>query len=213
MIGRKGGVTFVFDLDSTLIQQETIDELAKLANAGEKVQQITKRAMEGEIDFKEALKARVSLLKGLNAQDSWSKLIANLKYTEGVEELFRELRALFPDCKIVIASGGFLPLAEFVGKALEADSVFANELATDEQGNFTGELANKVIVDSEFKASLVTENSVAIGDGANDIAMLKKAQLSIAFNGKPVVARAAKHSVESNFIYSILPIIKAFYSL
>ncbi|CAG8482930.1 13688_t:CDS:2 [Racocetra fulgida] len=189
---RKHKRLVVFDMDSTLIQQEVIDEIAKMAGVVNKT--ITEAAMNGEIDFKESLRRRVSLLKGTST-DVLQAIKKNLIFTEGAHLLCKALKKI--GFKLAVISGGFIPLAMYVKNELGLDYAFANQLKVSSDGlTFTGELDGP-IVDGERKAELLEviaqaeniklEQVVAVGDGANDLFMLAKAGLGIAFNAKPRV--------------------------
>jgi phosphoserine phosphatase len=187
----------VFDVDGTLIDAEMIDELAKAAGVGGKVSEITSRAMNGEIEFKEALKERVRLLKGLDASVLES-IVENLDVTPGAEELITALKAL--GYKIALISGGF---TQFVGKIKEKlgiDYVYANKLVI-EDGKLTGELVEPII-DAERKAEL--EQVVAVGDGANDRFMLQNSGLGIALYPKEVLQKVAAGVITKENLAGIL---------
>jgi phosphoserine phosphatase len=191
-----------FDMDSTLIKTEVIDELAKRAGVGEQVQEITARAMRGEIDFRESFKERVALLKGLD--ESVMKDIAeHLPITEGVERLMYVLKRY--GYKIAILSGGFTYFGNYLKERFGIDYVYANNLEIVD-GKLTGRYVGD-IVDGKRKAELLqllaqVENvdiaqTIAVGDGANDLPMLSVAGLGIAFHAKPKVKANAKQSINT----------------
>lgn len=191
-----------FDMDSTLIQTECIDELAERAGVGEQVRAITESAMRGEIDFKESFTERVALLKGLD--ESVMKDIAeNLPITEGVERLMFVLKHY--GYKIAILSGGFTYFGEYLKRKFGIDYVYANELEI-ENGKLTGRYLGE-IVDGKRKAELLKllaqvekvdiAQTIAVGDGANDLPMLSTAGLGIAFHAKPKVVENAEQSINT----------------
>ncbi|WP_314714387.1 phosphoserine phosphatase SerB [Segatella salivae] len=192
-----------FDMDSTLIQTECIDELAMRAGVGDKVKAITERAMRGEIDFKESFTQRVSLLKGLDI--SVMKDIADhLPITEGADRLMSVLKRC--GYKIAILSGGFTYFGEQLRRRYGIDYVYANELEIDENGKLTGHYVGD-IVDGKRKAELLKliaqveqvnlAQTIAVGDGANDLPMISEAGLGIAFHAKPRVKATAQQSINN----------------
>ena len=198
-----------FDMDSTLIQAEVIDELAKRGGVGRQVSQITERAMHGEMDFKESLIQRVALLKGL-PESALAEVAATLSLTEGTERLIATLKKL--GYKTAILSGGFTYFGRTLQRRFGFDYVFANDLEIAD-GLITGKLAAE-IVDGERKAALLAsiarqegfslEQTIAVGDGANDLPMLSIAGLGIAFNAKPRVKASAKQSLNTLGLDGIL---------
>lgn len=192
-----------FDMDSTLIQTECIDELAMRAGVGDQVKAITERAMRGEIDFKESFKERVALLKGLDV--SVMKDIAeHMPITEGVDRLMAVLKRY--GYKIAILSGGFTYFGEFLQRKYGIDYMYANELEVDDNGRLTGNYIGD-IVDGHRKAELLKliaqvekvnlAQTIAVGDGANDLPMISEAGLGIAFHAKPRVVANAKQSINT----------------
>lgn len=198
-----------FDMDSTLIETEVIDELADRAGVGKEVREITESAMRGEIDFHESFTRRVALLKGLDV--SVMKDIAeNLPMTEGIERLMKTLKTV--GFKIAILSGGFTYFGEYLKRKFGIDYVYANELEVID-GKLTGRYVGD-IVDGKRKAELLRllaqiENvniaqTIAVGDGANDIPMLNTAGLGIAFHAKPKVKANTKQSISTIGLDGIL---------
>ena len=192
-----------FDMDSTLIQAECIDELARRHGVYDQVAAITERAMRGEIDFKESFTERVALLKGLDIS-VMQDIAEHLPMTEGVDRLMSVLKTC--GYKIAILSGGFTFFGEYLQRRFGIDYVYANELEVGEDGKLTGRYVGEV-VDGRRKADLLkliaqTEKvniaqTIAVGDGANDLPMLNEAGLGIAFHAKPRVKKEAGQSLSS----------------
>ena len=192
-----------FDMDSTLIQTECIDELADRAGVGEQVRAITESAMRGEIDFKESFTRRVALLKGLDAS-VMQEIAKNMPITEGADRLMKVLKKC--GYKIAILSGGFTYFGEYLQRRYGIDYVYANELEINEDGKLTGRYLGE-IVDGHRKAELLRliaqvekvnlAQTIAVGDGANDLPMLSEAGLGIAFHAKPRVVASAEQSINT----------------
>ncbi len=192
-----------FDMDSTLIQTECIDELAERAGVGDQVKAITERAMRGEIDFKESFTERVALLKGLDVS-VMQDIAEHLPITEGVDRLMEVLKRC--GYKIAILSGGFTYFGEYLQRKYGIDYVYANELEIDDNGKLTGRYVGEV-VDGRRKAELLKliaqvekvnlAQTIAVGDGANDLPMISEAGLGIAFHAKPRVVANARQSINT----------------
>jgi len=198
-----------FDMDSTLIQAEVIDELAAAAGVGPQVAAITEAAMRGELDFRESFRRRMALLAGLD-QSVLAGIAERLPITDGAERLIHTLKQL--GYRIAILSGGFTYFAEYLQRRLDIDYVHANRLEL-EQGRLTGRVTGQV-VDGARKAELLRkiaaregirlEQVIAVGDGANDLPMLSIAGLGIAFHAKPLVKEQARHSLATVGLDGIL---------
>ena len=198
-----------FDMDSTLIDTEVIDELARVAGVGSEVEAITSAAMAGEIDFSESLRQRVALLAGLD-ESYLEQIAARLPLTEGVERLFFMLKKL--GYRTAIISGGFTYFGDYLRQQLGVDYVVANTLEI-ESGKLTGQVVGG-IVDAQQKAvalkeiaakeNISLEQTIAVGDGANDLEMLIAAGLGIAYHAKAIVRVRSKHAISTLGLDSIL---------
>ena len=198
-----------FDMDSTLIEAEVIDELAKAAGVGDQVVAITEAAMAGELDFNESFTRRMALLKGLD-ESVLSEIAERLPVTEGAERLITTLTKL--GYKTAILSGGFNYFGRYLQKKLGIDYVYANELEIVDgkvTGRVTGEIVNgqrkaELLKALAEKENLNLEQVVAVGDGANDLPMISIAGLGIAFRAKPVVKAEAKQAISNLGLDAIL---------
>ncbi len=191
-----------FDMDSTLIQTEVINELAELAGVGEQVSEITESAMRGEIDFNESFKKRMSLLKGLS-EEVLQNVAINLPITKGARRLIDTLKSY--GYKTAILSGGFTYFGNYLQKELGIDYVHANELEIKDgalTGGYIGEIVDgqkkaEFLKEIAAKEGIAIEQTIAVGDGANDLPMLNLAGLGIAFHAKPKVKDNAQSSISS----------------
>lgn len=199
----------VMDMDSTTIQIECIDEIAKLAGVGEQVSEVTAHAMRGELDFSQSLRSRVALLKGAPVK-ILDDVKDNLPLMPGVEVLLSHLQVY--GWKVILASGGFTYFARALQRQLGFDAVFANELGLKD-GRLTGEVVGD-IVDAQYKVSVLKHMSeqfqidpmqtIAIGDGANDLAMLAESSLGVALHAKPIVQQKAKIAINYSNLEGLL---------
>ncbi|WP_209622629.1 phosphoserine phosphatase SerB [Methanolobus bombayensis] len=203
----------VFDMDSTLIDAETIDELANAAGVGEEVASITEKAMKGELDFSEALLERVKLLKGLsleNAHDALDKM----PLMPGAKELIDYLKSR--GYKTAMISGGFTMAAERIGKILGIDYVVANNLLKDNcclTGEVNGPLTEQgskecVLEEITGRYGIKPDECIVVGDGANDICIFKRAKYAIAFNSKPILREYADIVITEKNLEAVIPVIQ-----
>jgi phosphoserine phosphatase len=209
---RKNKRLVFFDMDSTLVDMEIIDEMAQRAGVFKEVSRITEKAMRGDIDFEESLTQRVALLKGLKVGEL-EKIRKDMKLSEGAEDLVDTLKRL--GFKLGLVSGGFDYFSDFLREKLGLDFSYANQLEI-KNGALTGKVSGK-IVDNTYKAKIVNmvsseqgillDQTVAIGDGANDVLMLGQAGLGIAYNAKERLERAANMSLGRARLKNILYIL------
>ena len=204
----------VMDMDSTAIKIECIDEIAKLAGSGEMVAEITERAMRGELDFSQSLRQRVATLKSA-PENILQQVRENLPLMEGLRETVQTLKQ--HGWKVAIASGGFTYFADYLKAQLGLDFVAANQFEID-NGLLTGEVKGE-IVDAQYKAktlqklaqqfNIAPQNTVAIGDGANDLAMMQVADLGVAYHAKPKVQQQAQVRINYGDLTALLVILSA----
>jgi phosphoserine phosphatase len=209
---RKNKRLVFFDMDSTLVDMEIIDEMAQRAGVFKEVSRITEKARRGDVDFEEALTQRVALLKGLPVEEL-EKIRSEMKLSEGAEDLVETLKRL--GYKLGLVSGGFDYFSDYLKGRLGLDFAFANQLEI-KNGALTGKVSGS-IVDNTFKAKIVNmvasregvllDQTVAIGDGANDVLMLGQAGLGIAYNAKEKLERAANMSLGRARLKNILYIL------
>ncbi|ELA08989.1 phosphoserine phosphatase SerB [Moraxella macacae 0408225] len=203
----------LFDMDSTLIEQEVIVELAKKAGVGEQVDLITNEAMRGEIDFDASFVKRVALLKGLDIRVLDEIIAQNLSFSLGAKYLIDRLKQA--NYHVVLVSGGFTYFANYVKDYLGIDEVFANELDI-QNGKLTGKITTP-IVNGAKKAEILQQvakrlgidlaETVAIGDGANDIPMLQLADIGIAYRAKPIVQEQADFAINITGLDGVLAVL------
>ena len=201
----------VFDMDSTLIQQEVIDEIASLIGVEKEVSAITAAAMNGELDFEASLRARCKLLKGVPSS-VFETLKPRITLNEGVKELITALKRL--GFKTAVLSGGFTPLTGWMGQRLGLDYAFANHLVVSEDGaTLTGELTGEIVhaqkkrqhvLEIAEKEGILLEQVVCVGDGANDLPMMGVAGLGVAFHAKPKVQMQAPARLNSKSMLDVL---------
>ncbi len=199
----------VCDMDSTIVASETLDDVAEQAGIGEQVSEITSRAMRGEIDFRQALNERLTLLSGLS-ENSFKELAENVQYNPGAEMLLKVCKQ--NDIRTVLVSGGFEPIVKVVAEKLGFDHYVCNRLQISD-GKLTGEFIEP-IVDASTKLAVLMEEceqlnikpaqACCIGDGANDLPMLQAAGLGVGFQGKPLLRLSLPYQLNSSGLDSIL---------
>ena len=202
----------VMDVDSTLIMEEGIDLLGEEAGVGAQVAAITERAMRGELDFEAALRERVALLKGL-PEDIFARIAERIHFTPGAEDLVKELHKR--GYKVGLVSGGFHETVDRLAEQLGIDYVKANRLEI-QQGFLTGQVLGKIVTKDTKLAMLkawAAENklelnqTIAMGDGANDLPMIQAAGIGIAFMAKPIVSRLAPYRIETRDLRLVFEIL------
>lgn len=202
----------VMDVDSTLIKEEVIDVLGQEAGLGQKVSEITERAMRGELDFEESLSERVALLKGL-PESIFEQVSQTLHFNQGAKELIDELHRR--GYKVGLVSGGFHQILDLLIKDLDIDYVKANHLEVSD-GYLTGKTAGEVVTKETKRLMLekwASENgldlsqTIAMGDGANDLLMIKAAGIGIAFCAKPIVRQQAPYQITEPDLYQVIRIL------
>lgn len=201
----------VFDMDSTLIYQEVIELIAAYADVEEQVREITERAMNNELDFKQSLRERVKLLKGLKIDQLYDEIKLKLLITKGVPELCEQLHA--NGCKLAVLSGGFIPFANYIKEKLNLDFARANVLETDQDGLLTG-VTTGTVVDGQYKAETLLqlcqeygipqEASCMVGDGGNDLPAMAVAGFGVAWNAKPKVQELAPSKLNTHSMVNLL---------
>ena len=208
-IFQKRKKVIVFDMDSTIVEGEIIDEMARLAGVGKKVAVVTEKGMQGEIDFSESLRTRVSFLRGLRVK-SLDSIAKSFKLTKGSEELIGALKEM--GFKVALLSGGFSYFTDVLKKRLGFDYAFGNELEI-KGGKLTGRIKGRII-DEKRKAKILDDicrregitrdEAVAVGDGSNDRIMVANAGLGIAFNAKEVLKKVADGAITRNHMKGVL---------
>lgn len=208
----KNAKLIALDMDSTLVDVEIIDELAKVAGVGNEVAKITRKATRGEIDFEEALKYRVQLLRGLSEMDV-RRVAKEAPIMEGAKRLISEAKSR--GYKTVMITGSFMTVAEIIGKKLDLDYIISNELVV-KNGVLTGEVRGALMtLDSKERAlvqiatseGIPLKNCVVVGDGANDLDMFKSAGLSIAFNANSILKDVADIVITQKNLGLIIPLL------
>jgi|TARA_B110000438_G_scaffold281363_1_gene307469 phosphoserine phosphatase len=189
-------------MDSTIITSETIDELAVLAGYGPEISSITKQSMKGELDFNETIHKRVAMLSGLKV-NAIDQILSKIKFNKGAETLVRTMAA--HGALTILVSGGFKVFSEYVAKMIGFDQNHANSFEV-ENGFLTGKIINPILDPNAKRKTLITASSMfgarisetlAIGDGANDVPMIKAAGLGIAYRGKPITRLAARANFQT----------------
>ena len=202
----------VMDVDSTLIMEEGIDLLGEEAGVGTQVAAITERAMRGELDFEAALRERVGLLKGL-PEDIFARIAERIHFTPGAAELVDELHKR--GYKVGLVSGGFHETVDRLAEQLGVDYVKANRLEI-QQGILTGQVLGKIVTKDTKLAMLnawAAENNlelnqtIAMGDGANDLSMIQAAGMGIAFMAKPIVREQAPYQIQERNLYRVIDLL------
>ncbi|MBZ2127976.1 phosphoserine phosphatase SerB [Streptococcus gordonii] len=202
----------VMDVDSTLIMEEGIDLLGEEAGVGAQVAAITERAMRGELDFEAALRERVALLKGL-PEDIFTRIAEKIHFTPGAEDLVKELHKR--GYKVGLVSGGFHEIVDRLAEQLGIDYVKANRLEI-QQGFLTGQVLGEIVT-KDTKLSMLkawaVENkldlnqTIAMGDGANDLPMIQAAGIGIAFMAKPIVREQAPYQIQERNLYRVIDLL------
>ena len=202
----------VMDVDSTLIMEEGIDLLGEEAGVGAQVAAITERAMRGELDFEAALRERVALLKGL-PEDIFTRIAEKIHFTPGAEDLVKELHKR--GYKVGLVSGGFHETVDRLAEQLGIDYVKANRLEI-QQGFLTGQVLGEIVTKdtklSMLKAwaaenKLELNQTIAMGDGANDLPMIQAAGMGIAFMAKPIVREQAPYQIQECNLYRVIDLL------
>ena len=202
----------VMDVDGTLIRQEGIDLLAQAAGVGEEVAEITEGAMNGDLDFATSLQARVELLKGFETS-TFPKILEQIDLTTGANAFIKELHRR--GYKVGLVSGGFHELIDPIAQSLGIDLVQANRLELAD-GRLTGKVLGEIVTPKKKKETLLTwareyhveaSQTIAIGDGANDLPMIEAAGIGIAFMAKPIVSRLAPYRIETRDLRLVLEIL------